>query len=60
MNSQRFHKTTHLIASPFALKQTQKLLPIASPMAIVRIGICLKPNGGGGGGGALSSIRRAS
>jgi len=45
--------------SPFALKQTQKILPITSPMAIIRIGICLKPNGGGGGGGVLSSTRKA-
>jgi hypothetical protein len=40
------------------LKQIQKKWPIATPMAIVRIGICLKPSGGGGGGG-LSSTRKA-
>jgi len=45
--------------SPFASKQTKKILPIASPMATVGIGIYLKL-GGGGGGGALSSTRRAS
>jgi hypothetical protein len=50
--------TSHLIVSPFALKQTQELLPIASPMAIVRRGICLKLSGGGGG--ALSSTRKIS
>jgi hypothetical protein len=43
------------------LKQTQKILAIASPMATVGIGICLKSSGGGGGGGgALFSTRRAS
>jgi len=44
--------------SPFASKQTKKILPIASPMATVGIGIYSKL--GGGGGGALSSTRRAS
>jgi hypothetical protein len=58
LNSQRFHKIAHLIVSPFASKQTKKILPIASPMATVGIGIYLKL--GGGGGGALSSTRRAS
>jgi hypothetical protein len=48
--------TTHLIPLPFALKQTQKILPIACPIVTIGIGICLKPNGGGGG--ALSSTRR--
>jgi hypothetical protein len=37
------------------LQQTQKILPIASLMAIVGIGICLKLSGGGGGATALSS-----
>jgi hypothetical protein len=46
--------------SPFALKQTQKILPIASPMAIVGLSICLKLSGGGGGGVALSSTRKTS
>jgi hypothetical protein len=46
MNSQRFHKTAHLTVSPFALKQTQKNLAIASPMATIGIGICLKSSGG--------------
>jgi hypothetical protein len=48
LNSQRFHRISHLIASPFALKQTQKILPITSLMAIVEICICLKLSGGGG------------
>jgi len=43
--------------SPFALKQTQKILPIASPMAIVGIGICLKLSGGGGVIALSSTIR---
>jgi len=43
------------------LKQTQKILPIAFPMATIIIGICLKPSGGGGGGGgALFSTRKTS
>jgi hypothetical protein len=48
--------------SPFALKQTQQIFPIASPMATIGINICLKPSGGGGGGAdaaTLSSTRRA-
>ncbi len=46
MNSQRFHKIAHLIVSPFALKQTQKKVAIASPMATIGIGIWLKSSGG--------------
>jgi hypothetical protein len=57
LNSQRFHKIAHLIASPFALKQTQKILPIAFLLATVGLGIYFKPNGGDGAI-ALSSTRR--
>jgi hypothetical protein len=47
--------------SPFALKHTKKNLPIASPMATIGIGNCLKSSGDGDGVGvALSSTRKAS